>query len=112
MAIHFLTSRVTAQQLTEMLEELENYVKLAVDIEQNVVAGGGELHADCEAVLLENGSKQENIWGADWDPIIPEVRYESFINIRPQQNNPSMLILDPDIRSRVEKIVRGVFEGA
>lgn len=62
--IHLLTSHVTPQQLTEMLEELKNYVKLAVDIEQNIVAGGGELHADCEAVLLENGSQQENIWGA------------------------------------------------
>lgn len=108
--IHLLTSRVTAQQLTEMLDELKSYVKLAVDIEQNIVAGGGELHADCEAVLLENGSQQENIWGADWDPAVKEVRYESFINIRPRQNNPSMILLDPEIRSRVEKIVRDIFE--
>lgn len=108
--IHLLTSHVTPQQLTEMLEELKNYVKLAVDIEQNIVAGGGELHADCEAVLLENGSQQENIWGADWDPLVPEVRYESFINIRPRQNNPSMMLLDPELRSRVEKIVRDIFE--
>lgn len=108
--IHLLTSSVTPQQLTEMLEELKNYVKLAVDIEQNIVAGGGELHADCEAVLLGNGSQQENIWGADWDPLVREVRYESFINIRPRQNNPSMILLDPELRSRVEKIVRGIFE--
>lgn len=59
--IHLLTSRVSAQQLSEMLEELENYVKLAVDIEHRVVVGGGRLHADCEAVLLENGSQQENV---------------------------------------------------
>ena len=108
--IHLLTSRVSAQQLAEMLEELEDYVKLAVDIEQNLVARGGKLHADCEAVLLENGSQQENIWGADWDPGVREVRYESFINIRPLQHNPSMILLDPEIRSRVEKIVREFFE--
>lgn len=109
--IHLLTSRVSAQQLAEMLEELEDYVKLAVDIEQNIIAGGGKLHADCEAVLLENGSQQENIWGADWDPVVRDVRYESFINIRPRQNNPSMILLDPEIRSRVEQIVREFFEG-
>ena len=63
--IHLLTSCATAQQLPEMLEELEDYVKLAVDIEQGTAAGGGELHADCEAVLLANGSQQENVWGAD-----------------------------------------------
>jgi len=108
--IHLLESTPTPQQLAEMLEELEDYVKLAVDIEQGVAAGGGALHADCEAVLLDRGSKQENIWGADWIPQVREVRYESFINIRPRQNNPAMTILDPAIRSRVEEIVRKLFE--
>ncbi|MGH9853893.1 MAG: DUF5674 family protein [Blastocatellia bacterium] len=108
--IHLLESTPTPQQLAEMLEELEDYVKLAVDIEQGVAAGGGALHADCEAALLANGSRQQNIWGADWIPQIREVRYESFINIRPRQNNPAMTILDPAIRSRVEEIVRRLFE--
>ncbi len=94
-----------------MLEELDDYVKLAVDIEQGVAAGGGALHADCEAALLANGSKQENVWGADWIPQVREVRYESFINIRPRQNNPAMTILDPALRARVEAVVRNLFEG-
>jgi hypothetical protein len=109
--IHLLESTPTPQQLAEMLEELEDYVKLAVDIEQGVAVGGGALHADCEAVLLANGSKQENIWGADWIPQVREVRYESFINIRPRQNNPAMTILDPALRARVEAVVRKLFEG-
>lgn len=109
--IHLLESTPTPQQFSEMLEELDDYVKLAVDIEQGVAAGGGALHADCEAVLLANGSKQENIWGADWVPQVREVRYESFINIRPRQNNPAMTILDPALRARVEAVVRRLFEG-
>lgn len=107
--IHLLESTPTPQQLAEMLEELEDYIKLAVDIEQGVAAGGGELHADCEAALLANGSLQENVWGADWIPQVREVRYESFINIRPRQNNPAMTILDPALRVRVEEIVRKLF---
>jgi hypothetical protein len=71
--IHLLESTPTSQQLAEMLEELEDYVKLAVDVEQGVAAGGA-LHADCEAALLANGSKQENVWGADWIPQVREVR--------------------------------------
>ena len=51
-----------------MLEILSSYIKLAVDIERGILAGGGEVHADCESVLLENGSKQVDIWGADWYP--------------------------------------------
>ncbi len=109
--IHLLESIPTPQQLSEMLEELEDYVKLAVDIERGVAAGGGALHADCEAVLLAHGSLQENVWGADWIPQVREVRYESFINIRPRQNNPAMAILDPALRARVEAVVRKLFEG-
>ena len=45
------------------LEELETYIKLAVDVERNILAGGGEFHADCQEALLEDGSHQENVWG-------------------------------------------------
>ena len=32
-------------------------------------------------------------------------------NIRPRQNNPSMIILDPAIRARVETIARRLLKG-
>jgi hypothetical protein len=69
------------------------------------------LHADCEAVLLADGSKQENVWGADWIPSTQQVLYEAMINIRPRQNNPSMTILDPFIRNRVDEIVKIILRG-
>jgi hypothetical protein len=103
--IHLLRSRATTQQLTEMLDALGAYVKLAVDTERRILAGGGSLHADCETVLIADGSKQEDIWGADWIPATQQVRYEALINIRPRQNNPSLTILDPSIRDRVKDIV-------
>jgi hypothetical protein len=101
---------VTAAQLSDMLETLGSYVKLAVDVERELVAGGGELHADCEQALIENGSRQEDIWGADWDPA-GEVRFESLINIRPRQGNRGLAIQSPELRQRVERIVRQAFEG-
>ena len=48
-----------------MLEAQGNYIKLAVDVVQGIVVGGGEYHADCEEVLIERGSRQEDVWGAD-----------------------------------------------
>ena len=62
--ILIIRDRATKAQIDEMLEAHGFYIKLAVDIERGILAGGGELHADCEAVLLEDGSRQENIWGA------------------------------------------------
>ncbi len=109
--IHFIREYATPQQLTEMLEALEVYVKLAVDIRRGTLAGGGTLHADCEAVLLENGSRQEDIWGADWFPATQQVTFEALINIRPRQRNPSMVILDPEIRRRVEETARQLLGG-
>lgn len=104
--INLIQERATKEQLEEMLEILSSYIKLAVDIERGILAGGGELHADCEAVLLENGSKQVDILGADWYPLTQEVGYESLINIRPRQNNRSMEIQDPMIRDLVAQIVQ------
>jgi len=90
--------------MADMLQALGTYVKLAVDIRRGVLAGGGAMHADCEAALLEDGSQQEDVWGADWNPAAQQVTFESLINIRPRQNNPSMDILDKAIRQRVAEI--------
>lgn len=109
MKIDIIRNKVTLEQVKEMLEALVSYIKLAVDIKREVVAGGGILHADCEAVLLDDGSKQGDVWGADWLPDSKEVRFEALINIRPRQKNRSMVIEDKKIRSDVEKIVRQRF---
>ena len=109
--IHIIRDRATKQQMEEMLQVLGTYVKLAVDLERGILAGGGALHADCEAVLLEDGSRQEDVWGADWIPSAQEVTFESLINIRPRQNNPSLEIIVPAIRQRVAEIVRPLLGG-
>jgi Protein of unknown function (DUF5674) len=111
MKIHFLKRKATLEQVKEMLESLESYIKLAVDVENQTLAGGGILHADCEAVLLENGSSQENIWGADWLPFTQTVTFESLINIRPRQNNFGLEVEDEDLQKQIEQIVRKILEG-
>lgn len=66
MKVYIIRQPATEKEIHEMLEELQTYIKLAVDAERGILAGGGEYHADCEEVLLEDGSWQEHIWGADW----------------------------------------------
>jgi hypothetical protein len=104
MTIHIIRDQASTQQLTEMLEELGIYIKLAVDVDRQILAGGGASHYDCEEVLLSDGSIQTSIWGADWTPTRRRIAYESIINIRPKINN-SMEILDLQIRERVEKVI-------
>ncbi len=109
--IHIIRSQATKQEMNEMMQMLGAYVKLAVDIRRGLLAGGGEMHADCEEVLLDDGSSQADVWGADWYPSSQSVRFESLINIRPRQNNRSMEILDPRLRQQVETIVQTLLGG-
>lgn len=109
--IHLIKEKATPKQIDEMLVTLQSYIKLAVDIERRILAGGGELHADCEAILLKEGSQQENIWGANWIPSKKEVRYEAMLNIAPRRKNPSMEIQDPKVRQLVKEIATERLDG-
>lgn len=106
MRIYIIRTKATPSEIKEMLDALDSYIKLAVDVKREVIAGGGMLHADCEAALLDDGSKQEDIWGADWLPDSKEIAFEALINIRPRQDNRSMNIEDKKLRKKIEKIVR------
>ncbi|WP_395089593.1 DUF5674 family protein [Armatimonas sp.] len=107
--IHLIRERTTVDQVSQMQEALGDYIKLAVDVERELLAGGGAMHADCEAALLDEGSFQENIWGAGWFPDSQQVTFDSLINIRPRQGNRALEVQDPGLRERIEKIVRERF---
>lgn len=110
MTIHIIRQPATDVQVSEMLQELGTYIKLAVDVGRNILVGGGEYHADCEDVLLEDGSRQEDIWGADWYPQSRTVKFGALINIRPRQGNFLMDISSSALRTQVEQIVRALLE--
>lgn len=104
--IHTVTQRATAQQISEMLDVYPTMIKIVVDIRRRVVAGGGEMHSDCESVLLDMGSEQDDLWGANWYPTEQRVEFESLINIRPRLDNRSIVIQSESVRRAVESIAR------
>jgi hypothetical protein len=107
--MEFIETPITAQQLQQLAEE--NYgtmIKGVVDLERQVVALGGELHADAEALLLENGSSQKDLWGFNIhtdkekeDRLV----FTSFINIRPADGNRSLEVQDEGLRLQIRDIV-------
>jgi hypothetical protein len=85
----------------------EDMVKYVVDIERGVAAVGGELHADAEALLLDAGSRQADLWGANYFPGLGReqcIEYTSLINIRPAHGNRSMEIESQAVRERVRTL--------
>jgi len=107
-----ISQPISAQQLREAGEELYgDMVKAVVDVERGVMAVGAELHADEEAFLLAENSRQENLWGINLytDRVIPEmIEFDSMINIRPRQNNRSRGVEDAETRERIIGIVRNL----
>ena len=96
----------TVIQMAE--ETFGDFVKGVVDIEQNLLGLGGELHSDIEEVLLNQGSAQQNLWGINVHPHEnwPEmVDFDSLINIRPRQNNRSRDVEDELLRERILKLI-------
>lgn len=109
--IIIIRERATLEQVEQMMQDLRVYIKVVVDIEKGILAGGAERHSECEGALLEDGSRQGNVWGANWTPFNQSIDYESIINIRPSQNNRSMIIQDPKIRERVKQITQELIGG-
>lgn len=86
----------------------DNFVKAVVDIEKEIMAVDASLHSDEEKLLLENRSKQIDLWGIN---LYPEqegenlIDFDSMINIRPYQNNRTRRVEDPKIRGKIIDVV-------
>lgn len=109
--IYLLKEKASIVELQEMQAIYISLIKIAVDIRRKTLAGGGEMHADCEQLLLENGSDQDDIWGANWYPTEQRIEFEALINIRPQQGNRGIIIQNEDIRRKVEAITLQLLGG-
>ena len=84
-------------------------IKFVVDVKKEIAAMGGELHSDAEALLLENGSAQANLWGGNFYPgnlRENQLEYSSLINIRPSVGNRSMEVKDEKIRAKMHEVLR------
>lgn len=109
--IHLLKEKATSSQVQEMLQQYESMIKIVVDIRRHILSGGGEMHSDCVSVLLDDGSEQDDLWGANWYPSEQRIEFESLINIRPRLGNRSILIRDENLRKQVEAVTLEILGG-
>ena len=109
MSIQIIKDQISLAELRAAAKEsFGDMVKAVVDIEKEILAIGGGMHADAEQKLLEQGSHQENLWGINLYPDLPagkRIQFESLINIRPRQNNRSMEIEDAELREKISGVV-------
>lgn len=107
--IHVTSDPIDRELLRALVDRFfGDMVKLVIDVRRGVVAVGGELHADAEAILLERGSKQADLWGANYYPGLGPVdclQFTALINIRPAQDNRGMEVQDPALREMIRTLV-------
>ncbi|MBI2443202.1 MAG: hypothetical protein HYV40_04840 [Candidatus Levybacteria bacterium] len=104
--ILIIRKKATQEEMEEMAEDLDGYIKVVVDIEQGILAGGGKRHFDAEQVLLGDGSHQEDLWGGGYDRESGQMDYNSMINVRPRQGNMSRDIMSTEIRKIFDRILK------
>lgn len=107
--MRIIRQQITKKELQEIaIRTFGNFVKAVVDVDREIMAVDGELHSDEEALLLENGSKQQDLWGIN---LYPEkqgddfIEFDSVINIKPASGNKTRGVDNPEIRNKITKIV-------
>jgi hypothetical protein len=100
MNLLIVRSPTTRRDLATVAEaQFGEFLKAVVDIGRGMMAIGGELHSDEEAALLEDGARQQDLWGVNLYPGEPEevwIEFDSVINIRPSQGNRSRGVEDAE----------------
>jgi len=115
MEIRVVRDTVSRDELTEIAkQQFGDMVKVVVDVQQGIMAIGGELHSDEEAVLLDEGCVQQHLWGINLypDKLLNEwIEFDSMINVRPSGGNRSRYVESSEIREAVTRIVNRLVGG-
>lgn len=100
-----IREKISIDELRRMAQRMfGNLVKAVIDIDRGIMAVDADLHADQEALLLENGSKQESLWGINLYPELEGedfLEFDSMINVRPSQGNRTRGVENEEIRKKI-----------
>ncbi len=102
-------SPYTKEEIVKLRKRFDTYIKTVIDIKRKICSAGCDRHFESEKILLDLGSKQEDIWGGGIDLKTLIIDYRAFINIRPRQENTSNEIQDPKLRKQYESLTKFFF---
>lgn len=100
----------TIEQIAQLRAQFDVYIKTVIDLKQKICSAGCDRHFESEKILLDKGSKQSDLWGGGIDLETKIIDCNSFINIRPNQQNTSNEIQNPSIRNQFEDLMKYYFK--
>ncbi len=98
------------QEILQLREQFDVYIKTVIDLERRICSAGMDRHFEGEQILLQDGSKQSNIWGGGIDIDTKEIDFNSFINIRPRDNNTKQEIQSEAIKQEYKELTEYFFK--
>ncbi|MBU1110412.1 hypothetical protein KKB83_02255 [Patescibacteria group bacterium] len=107
--IRILREKATKQDLVDLQERYEDYIKVVIDLQREVMAAGGEYHVDCEQVLIKDGSKQSDLWGGGYTVSTGGVDFMALSNYRPADGRVTYEIADEKVQKKFKEIVEKTF---
>ena len=96
----------TNAEIKKLRKLFDIYIKTVIDVRKRICSAGCDRHFESEEILLNNGSKQTDIWGGGIDLKTKVIDFNSFINIRPKDGNTSNEIQDAKIRKKYEELTK------
>ena len=105
-----LDRKITKKEFEQAREVYEDYIKTVVDMENDILAVGGEFHIDCEEVLLKQGSKLENLYGGGYRISTKEVEYMAMSNFKPALGKTTYEVSDANVREKIYKLTKEFLE--
>lgn len=100
----------TKEEIEKLREQFDIYIKTVIDIKNKFCSAGMDRHFQGEEILLNMGSRQSDIWGGGIDLETKVIDFNSFINIRPRDNNTSNEIQSPESRKIYEELTKYFFK--
>jgi hypothetical protein len=104
------TEPYSKEEIEKLRDVFDTYIKTVIDIQNNICSAGCDRHYESEQLLLNQGSLQSNVWGGGIDLETKVVDFNSFINIRPNDNNTSNEIQNEDKRKQYKKLTEYFFK--
>ncbi len=105
-----LNRKIIPEEFEQAREAYQDYIKTVIDIEKNILAVGGEYHIDCEEVLINKGSRLENLYGGGYRISTKEVEYMAMSNYKPALNKTTYEIMDKEIRDKLFSLTKEFLE--
>ncbi len=100
----------TPEEINQLKVQFDVYIKTVIDIQKKICSAGMDRHFEGEQILLQQGSKQQDLWGGGLDLETKEIDYNSFINIRPRDNNTKNEIQSEETKAQYKELTEYFFK--